>query len=230
MAQKKKKNSNYVTEKTIQEQLNREKARKAKQTKKLILLIVAGVVGLALLVTLGIGISHVINKNKSEFKVTHHAEITIANYGTLHIELYGEEAPETVKNFVTLANSGYYNGTTFHKIINNFMAQGGKGDTTDSITGEFESNGIENNIKLSRGTIAMARTDDPDSASAQFFIVQNTERGMKLQGDYAGFGRVTSGMGVIDNICKNAKPYDNNGSILPGNQPIITSITIHAAH
>ena len=229
MAQKKKKNANYVTEKTIQAKLEREKAEKKKKTVKLALIIAAIAVVAALAVLAVIGIVNAVKNNQS-FEVTHHASIEVANYGTIHVELYGDEAPITVENFVKLANSGYYNGTTFHRIIEGFMAQGGNGAATSSITGEFESNGIENNILLSRGAIAMARTNDPNSASSQFFIVHDTEGAEHLNGEYAGFGRVTSGMDVIDQICKDAKPYDNNGSILPTNQPVITSISIHTSH
>ena len=229
MAQKKKKNSNYVTEKTIKASLEREKAEKKKRTTRLALIITAIVLAAALVVGAVIGIVYAV-RNHESFEVTHHATIVVKDYGEIHVELYGEEAPITVENFVKLANQGYYNGLTFHRIIEGFMAQGGNGGYTSTITGEFESNGIENNIKLSRGAIAMARTDDPDSASSQFFIVQDTEGAEHLNGDYAGFGRVTSGMSVIDKICEDAKPYDNNGSILPGSQPIITSISIHAAH
>ena len=229
MAQKKKKNSNYVTEKTIKAQLEREKAEKRRKTTKLALIIAAIVVAAALIAGAVIGIVHLAGNGES-FEVTHHASIEIKNYGTVHVELYGKEAPITVENFVKLANQGYYTNTTFHRIIEGFMAQGGNGASTSTITGEFESNGIENNITLSRGAIAMARTDDPDSASSQFFIVHDTEGAEHLNGDYAGFGRVTGGMDVIDKICEDAKPYYNNGSILPANQPIITSISIHAAH
>lgn len=229
MAQKKKKNSNYVTEKTIQARLEREKNEKRRRTARLALIITAIALATALVVGAVIGIIYAV-RNTESFEVTHHASIEIANYGTVHVELYGDEAPITVENFVKLANQGYYNGTTFHRIIEDFMAQGGNGASTSTIVGEFSSNGIENSIKLSRGAIAMARTDDPNSASSQFFIVHDTEGAEHLNGDYAGFGRVTSGMSVIDEICKDAKPYDNNGSILPASQPIITSITIHTAH
>ena len=163
---------------------------------------------------------------KDKFKVTHHVTMEIANYGTVHIDLYGKEAPITVANFVKLVNKGYYDGTTFHRIISGFMAQGGAGADTAPIVGEFESNGVNNDIQLSRGAIAMARSYIPNSATSQFFIVHDTEGADHLNGDYAGFGRVTSGMSVIDAICNDAQPYDNNGSILPANQPIITKITV----
>lgn len=229
MANKKKKNSNYVTAKTIQAQLDREKAAKKQKTTKLTLIIAAVVLAAAILVGAVIGIVHLVKNNQS-FEVTHHASIVVKDYGTIHVELYGKEAPKTVENFVNLANQGKYNGTTFHRIIEGFMAQGGSGASSDTIVGEFESNGYENDIKLSRGAIAMARTDDPNSASSQFFIVHDTDGAAHLNGKYAGFGRVTGGMDVIDKICEDAKPYDGNGSILPGNQPIITSISIHTSH
>ncbi len=163
---------------------------------------------------------------EDKFKVTHHVTMEIANYGTVHIDLYGKEAPITVANFIKLVNKGYYDGTTFHRIIEGFMAQGGAGAETAPIVGEFESNGVKNDITLSRGAIAMARTLIPNSATSQFFIVHDTEGAEHLNGEYAGFGRVTSGMAVIDSICNDARPYDNNGSILPTNQPIINKITV----
>ena len=161
----------------------------------------------------------------------HHAEIVIAEYGKLELELDADVAPITVTNFVNLAKKGFYNGLTFHRIMSGFMIQGGdpNGDGTggseETIKGEFKSNGIENTMSHKRGVISMARTqNDPDSASSQFFIVQADSD--FLDGDYAAFGKVTEGMDIVDEICKNANPTDDNGTIKADEQPVIDSIQI----
>ena len=144
----------------------------------------------------------------------HHAEIVIAEYGKLELELDADVAPITVTNFVNLAKKGFYNGLTFHRIMSGFMIQGGdpNGDGTggseETIKGEFKSNGIENTMSHKRGVISMARTqNDPDSASSQFFIVQADSD--FLDGDYAAFGKVTAGMDIVDKICQSVQPIDN---------------------
>ena len=160
----------------------------------------------------------------------HHAQITIKDHGTIDIELDGDAAPISVQNFMDLANDGFYDGLTFHRIMDGFMVQGGDplgngtGGSDENIKGEFSNNGVENNISHTRGVISMARAMDPDSASSQFFIVH--EDSTFLDGDYAGFGHVTEGMDVVDAICKDAKPTDDNGTIKPEEQPVIESITI----
>lgn len=164
----------------------------------------------------------------------YHAEITVENYGTIHLELYRYAAPETVDNFMKLAKSGFYDGLTFHRIMEDFMMQGGcpKGDGTGNsgsyIKGEFSANGFANNISHERGVISMARGDAYDSASCQFFIVHKDSP--HLDGKYAAFGRVTSGLEVVDDICESARPLDSNGKIAESVQPKITSITIHSNH
>lgn len=165
-----------------------------------------------------------------EFKATKHAQIEIKNYGTISLELYGEEAPITVNNFVKLANEGFYNGLTFHRIISGFMIQGGDpngdgtGGSTENIKGEFSQNGVQNRILHTRGTISMARSSENDSASSQFFIMQ--QDATHLDGAYAAFGRVTSGLEIVDKICENTPVTDSNGTVTAENQPVITSIKI----
>ena len=133
------------------------------------------------------------------------AEITVKDYGTIKLELYPSKAPQTVSNFVSLANQGFYDGTIFHRVIEGFMIQGGDPEGTGlggpgySIKGEFESNGFENDIKHDRGVISMARKSSPlDSAGSQFFIVQ--EAAPHLDGDHAAFGKVVEGMEIVDEI------------------------------
>lgn len=161
----------------------------------------------------------------------HHAEIVIAEYGKLELELDADVAPITVTNFVNLAKKGFYNGLTFHRIMSGFMIQGGdpNGDGTggseETIKGEFKSNGIENTMSHKRGAISMARTqNDPDSASSQFFIVQADSD--FLDGDYAAFGKVTAGMDIVDKICQSVQPIDNNGTVPADQQPKITAIKV----
>ena len=160
----------------------------------------------------------------------HHAEITIKDYGTVSVELDGDTAPITVQNFMDLANSGFYDGLTFHRIIDGFMIQGGdpNGDGTGgsgrNIVGEFEANGYANSIAHTKGVISMARAQDPNSASSQFFIM--VEDAPHLDGMYAAFGHVTDGQDVVDKIAADAKPLDDKGTMAPENQPVIESVKI----
>lgn len=160
----------------------------------------------------------------------HHAEIVIKDHGTIKVELDADSAPITVTNFVNLAKSGFYDGLTFHRIMEGFMMQGGDpagngtGGSDETIKGEFASNGVENPISHKRGTISMARAQDPDSGSSQFFIVH--EDSTFLDGDYAAFGTVTEGMDIVDDICENAVVVDQNGTVKDGTQPVIESINV----
>lgn len=159
------------------------------------------------------------------------AEINVENYGVISLELDADVAPITVTNFVELVNNKFYDGLTFHRIIDSFMIQGGDpshdgtGGSVKKIKGEFASNGIENNISHRRGVISMARRSDSyNSASSQFFIVH--EDSTFLDGEYAAFGYVTDGMDIVDKIAKDTKVEDDNGTVLFENQPVITSIKI----
>jgi peptidyl-prolyl cis-trans isomerase B (cyclophilin B) len=130
--------------------------------------------------------------------------ITMENNDEIKVELYPNIAPNTVNNFITLAESGFYDGVIFHRVIPGFMIQGGDPDGTGtggpdySIKGEFTSNGFENKVKHERGVISMARTQEPDSAGSQFFIM--VADASSLDGDYAAFGKVTEGMEAVDRI------------------------------
>ena len=160
----------------------------------------------------------------------HHVTIDVKDYGTISLELDADTAPISVTNFINLAKDGFYDGLTFHRIISGFMIQGGdpKGNGTggsdQTIKGEFSENGVENDISHVRGTISMARANDPDSASSQFFIVH--EDSTFLDGQYAAFGHVTDGMDVVDAICENTPVQDNNGTVKADDQPVITSVTV----
>ncbi|MBR5367079.1 MAG: peptidylprolyl isomerase [Clostridia bacterium] len=131
-------------------------------------------------------------------------QIEMENGGIIKLELYPDKAPITVDNFVSLVNEGFYDGLIFHRIIKGFMIQGGDpegtgfGGSEKKIKGEFASNGVANDLSHTRGVISMARSKQKDSASSQFFIVQ--EDSTYLDGDYAAFGKVTEGMDVVDEI------------------------------
>ena len=162
-----------------------------------------------------------LNTNK-----TYYADIVIKDYGNITVQLDQHSAPITAANFVMLAQKGFYDGLTFHRIVEGFMMQGGAsyGVQAEPIVGEFIANGYNNQLKHERGVISMARSNDMNSASSQFFIMQETKT--HLDGQYAAFGKVISGMDVVDAVCSAASPIDGNGSIATANQPVITSITI----
>ncbi len=161
---------------------------------------------------------------------TYIADIVVKDYGTIEVELNPKEAPLTCENFIELANEGFYDNLTFHRIMKGFMNQGGDpngngtGGSDKTIKGEFSSNGVENNLSHERGVISMARSNDKDSASSQFFICDADDP--FLDGDYAAFGKVIKGMDVVDKIADDARPTDNNGSISKDEQPVIETITI----
>lgn len=156
------------------------------------------------------------------------ATIEIKDYGTITVALDASAAPETVANFVSLAKSGFYDGLTFHRIIEGFMMQGGApkegSKSPETIKGEFSANGVDNKLSHTRGAISMARANPYDSASSQFFIVHKDST--FLDGKYAAFGYVTSGIEVVDAVCEAAKPTDDNGSIPKDQQPVIVSVKI----
>lgn len=198
---------------------------------------------IAILILIIIGVVFIMNSNKNTNTIqtnktdtkeyltgTHNAEINIKDYGKITLELDANTAPITVTNFVKLANDGFYNGLTFHRIITGFMIQGGDplgngtGGSKETIKGEFSSNGVKNDISHVRGVISMARSSSNNSASSQFFIVHKDST--FLDGQYAGFGKVTSGMEIVDKICENVKAEDQNGTVLAANQPVIESIKI----
>ena len=162
--------------------------------------------------------------------LTYFADIKIKGYGTVTVELDQTAAPITVANFVELAQSGFYDGLTFHRIMNGYMMQGGDpegtgfGGAEKTIVGEFKANGYDNPLSHTRGAISMARSNAYNSASSQFFIVQKDFK--SWDGQYAAFGYVTEGMDVVDKVCADAQPSDGNGTIPAGNQPVMTSVKI----
>ena len=164
------------------------------------------------------------------FDVNPIVAIEIQGHGTIEVELKPEYAPITVTNFINLVEEGFYDGLTFHRIIEGFMIQGGDpagngtGGSDQMIPGEFANNGIENPLRHERGVISMARQGhDNNSASSQFFIMhQNTPF---LDDDYAAFGTVISGMEIVDTLA-NTPAQPQSGTVEPADQPMMTSIRV----
>lgn len=167
-------------------------------------------------------------KKSPEVKVSNKVEISIRDYGVIKLELDPTQAPKTVENFQKLVSRKFYDGLTFHRIIKDFMIQGGDplgngtGGSDEIIQGEFANNGFDNQISHKRGVISMARSMDPNSASSQFFIVHKDSE--FLDGNYAAFGHVTSGIEVVDKICDSVPVVDDNGTVSKENQPVIDYI------
>ena len=159
--------------------------------------------------------------------------IEMEDGGIIKLELYPSKAPETVNNFISLINKGFYNGLIFHRTIPGFMAQGGDTEGTGmggpgySIKGEFKENGVDNNISHVRGIVSMARSMAPDSAGSQFFIV--TDDSIILHGKYAAYGSVNEGMTVVDKIVKSRvitrNPY-GGGKDRPVEPPVMKTVTV----
>lgn len=158
--------------------------------------------------------------------------IEMENGDIMKVQLCPEQAPLTCANFEKLVKEGFYDGLTFHRIIEGFMMQGGDpngngtGGTDYNIKGEFSANGVQNPLSHTRGALSMARATPFDSASCQFFIVHKDYP--SLDGSYAVFGYVTEGMDVVDAICTEATPTDSNGTIPAAEQPVIKTLTVRA--
>ena len=154
------------------------------------------------------------------------AEISVKNFGKIELELYPDIAPITVQNFVDLANSGFYDGLTFHRIVKGFMIQGGcpngngMGGPGYTIKGEFSQNGFTNNFKHTKGVLSMARAMDPNSAGSQFFIMHKDAP--HLDGAYAAFGMVIDGMDVVNKIAETRTDYSDR----PLKEQKIKSMTV----
>lgn len=159
---------------------------------------------------------------------TYYVEIDVKDVGVIIAELYADKAPITVQNFLKLVDEKFYDGLTFHRIIDGFMVQGGDplgngyGGSEVNIKGEFIQNGVNNDLKHVRGVLSMARSAEPDSASSQFFIMH--QAATHLDGAYAAFGKVISGIEVVDALCKNTPVQDYNGTVAKADQPVITAI------
>lgn len=152
--------------------------------------------------------------------------IEMENGDRIKAELYPEIAPNTVNNFISLIQKGFYNGVIFHRVINGFMLQGGDPDGNGTggpgycIPGEFSHNGFKNNLKHEPGVLSMARTMVPDSAGSQFFIMHKTSP--HLDGEYAAFGKVTEGMDVVNKIAEVETDYADK----PLEPQVMRSVTV----
>ena len=199
--------------------------------KKNVIFVVSIIVIIVLLLVINILVNDKKEKNDMKDLLTgkHYVEMKVKDYGTIELELDSDVAPITVTNFINLVNSKFYDGLTFHRIIDGFMIQGGDplgngtGGSSKTIKGEFSENGVKNSISHVRGVISMARSSDYNSASSQFFIVQKDTT--SLDGQYAAFGKVISGMDVVDKIAK-VKVEDDNGTVSKENPPVIESIRV----
>lgn len=194
------------------------------------------VVGVVLVLLIILGVNMVVNNKNSEkqdnnlLSGKHYVEVIVKDYGNMVLELDADTAPITVTNFINLVNDKFYDGLTFHRIIDGFMVQGGDpegtgmGGSSQKIKGEFSQNGVKNDISHVRGTVSMARSSDSyDSASSQFFIVHKDST--FLDGGYAAFGKVVNGIEIVDKLV-GVKVEDDNGTVLAKNQPVIESIRV----
>ncbi len=235
-----------ISAKQLREQLERERLEKEKRQNRIILLSTLGVLA-AVLITVGIiwGVNlyrskhPVIAPSSPDYTVsaepTNFVKLTVQyrdgsnkfRQGEIIIELRPDMAPKTVANFQKLVAEGFYNGLTFHRIIPGFMIQGGDpegtgmGGSAETIKGEFSSNGIANTLLHERGVISMARSNDKDSASSQFFIVHDDAE--HLDGNYAAFGKVVFGMDTVDGIASTKCKQDGDESSEPVTPPVIIS-------
>ena len=156
--------------------------------------------------------------------------ITVKDYGDIYAELYPDIAPITVENFLKLIGQNFYDGLTFHRIISGFMIQGGDplgngtGGSPDKIKGEFSQNGVENPLLHDRGVLSMARSQDMNSASSQFFIMHADSP--HLDGSYAAFGTVLAGMWIVDKICQVTPVQDRNGTVAKDDQPVMEAVRV----
>lgn len=152
--------------------------------------------------------------------------ITMKDGGVIKVELYPDKAPNTVNNFISLANHNFYDGLIFHRVISGFMIQGGDPEGTGmggpgySIKGEFSQNRFNNDLKHERGVISMARSMMPDSAGSQFFIMH--QDAPHLDGAYAAFGKVIEGMDVVDRIADTATDYSDR----PREDQVMETVTV----
>lgn len=244
MGNKKTNKKKVSSMKTREQKLAEEKALKEKARKKNLIILITSIVVVALLIASLTTLIIVRNtadpkrpglKRSGKAYETVYVKMSVKDYGDIILKLDGKEAPKTVSNFVKLVDEGFYDGLTFHRVISNFMIQGGdpaangSGGSNKKIKGEFEANGYHNCIAHERGVISMARGNDYNSASSQFFICNASGDSVShLDGNYAAFGHVIAGMNVVDLITSKTawKATDNNGSIKKADQAVISSVVV----
>ena len=163
----------------------------------------------------------------------HEVDIVVKNYGTIRLEIDADSAPKTASQFLNLAKKGFYNDLTIYRAIDGFAIYGGcpnkngTGKASTTVEGEFTSNGFNNPLSMTRGAIGMARGTDKNSGTCQFFILQNDAT--YLDGDFAVFGSVVSGMDIVDQIAASVQVTGADGFIAEANQPVITSIKVYGS-
>lgn len=243
MGNKKTNKKKVCSIKTREQKLAEEKALKEKARKKNLIILITSIVVVALLIASLTTLIIVRNtadpkrpglKRSGKAYETVYVKMSVKDYGDIILKLDGKEAPKTVSNFVKLVDEGFYDGLTFHRVISNFMIQGGdpaangSGGSDKKIKGEFEANGYHNCIAHERGVISMARGNDYNSASSQFFICNASGNSVShLDGNYAAFGHVIAGMNVVDLITSKTAPIANSNDIVPKNkQAVISSVVV----
>ena len=202
MSKKKGKNSNYKAEGIVEAKNAATQTINQDKLKDMIIWVVTGVIILGILIAVIV----------SAIPKIYYVEMDFGEYGKIVIEMNDKDAPVTVNNFVKLVKSGFYDGLTIFRAQENFVIQGGR-DTSANLSpikGEFASNKVKNTISHKRGVISMARSNDPDSATSQFFITLHDQAASSLDGDYAGFGYVIEGMDVVDAIAEALYDYAYN--------------------
>ena len=227
---KNKKNSNYVTDKTVEKKAAEDKQKKAAKTKKQAKSI--AVTSLITLVVLAALFSVLYFGGAFDYNptATEHVSIALDGYSTtLHVELYGKDAPQSTGHFKSLVNGHYYNGKMITEYSDGNLYFGEAAAGKGGVKGEFADNGVKNKIPFKVGTLVMARGEEYDSAYGRFFIVTEDTDISSLKGSYAAFGRVTSGMEVIEEIIGKLN-LDQNGKIPEAEQIKITSISAHDSH
>ena len=222
---KQKKNSNYVTEKTTAAKAEKEAQKIKEKKQKNIKIIAIASISFVSALAIILGILFACGAFEYSPPVTSHVNIELQDYGTLHVELYGKDAPDTVQHFKELADNKYFNGLTLHTLSNGLLYGGSKSATNieEGINGEFTANGFNNKVKMEKGVIVMARGELNNSGYGQFFIVTE-EEAEELQGNYAAFGRITN-LDVLDSMLEKIGSVD--GEINPTTAPKIVSISDH---
>ncbi len=221
---KQKKNSNYVTEKTVAAKAERDAAKLKEEKDKRVKIIAISVGASVALIALIVGILFATGAFDYKPEPTYHATFSFDDGNSLHIELYGNDAPETVKHFRKLCDDGHFNGRTAHSLLDGSLYIGADVSGATGIKGEFSDNGVENNIPMKKGVVCMARGDDYNSAYGHFFIL--TKNNSSLKGQYAAFGRITDLDGLNSLLEKIVITEDGTIS----GSPKITGVSLHAAH
>ena len=227
----KKKNSNYATEKSAEKKAAAAKKKQSEKNKELTKKIV--IWSVAALLIVGVLFAGLYFGGAFDYSPEGAEDLLITfegDYGSLHVELYRNDAPETVKSFLTLVSSKYFDGKSINGYKDGNLYLGDdKATASTGVVGEFSANGKTNRVPFKEGTLVMARGEDYDSAYGRFFIVTKDTDVKALEGKYAAFGRINDGMEIIESIIKDIKA-DADGKIPVADQIVIESISTHASH